>query len=531
MARENRKRRKKEESQVPESAVRFPFRVGCVDTGSNAIRFLAAEFTAPGEFEILDYQRVPVRLGHQIFLTGRLTESAMLAAEDAFVSFREKMNGLNLDTFRAVATSAVRESKNGFEFVGRILEKSNIHLEMISGSEEARLVHLAVASRIRMAGGKWILTDLGGGSVEVSLVDDMGMLWSESHTMGSVRLLEQLSEAQPEPGGFRALLRDYISTLRIPAPAQYWSPSGFVATGGNIDALAKLANAPRDENGVAILPVEDLAASIDLLSRLSFQERIEQLNLKEDRADVILPAAMVYHHLARMAGVDSILAPDVGVKEGLILDLADELISHTTHEVRQEEQLTKAAMSLGRRFMFDEAHGLQVARLALSLFDQLRGLHGLEDDDRKLLLAAAILHDIGSFISRKKHHKHSLYIIKRSELPGLSPAEMLMVGNISRYHRRNIPRSNHVDFMRLSDSQRDRTTRLAALLRVADALDRAHLQNVESVEAELGSDEVTLKLESDEDCLLERWALAQKKTLFEKVFRRSVTALVRKNGA
>ncbi|MFO8174306.1 MAG: HD domain-containing protein [Longimicrobiales bacterium] len=206
-------------------------------------------------------------------------------------------------------------------------------------------------------------------------------------------------------------------------------------------------------------------------------------------------------------------------------------ISHTTHEVRQEEQLTKAAMSLGRRFMFDEAHGLQVARLALSLFDQLRGLHGLEDDDRKLLLAAAILHDIGSFISRKKHHKHSLYIIKRSELPGLSPAEMLMVGNISRYHRRNIPRSNHVDFMRLSDSQRDRTTRLAALLRVADALDRAHLQNVESVEAELGSDEVTLKLESDEDCLLERWALAQKKTLFEKVFRRSVTALVRKNGA
>lgn len=529
MARETRKRQKEGEKPGSEPSARFPLRVGCVDTGSNAIRFLAAEFTAPGEYEVLDYQRVPVRLGHQVFLTGRLTESSMEAAEEAFVSFRERMNGLNLDTFRAVATSAVRESKNGFEFVGRILDKSHIHLEMISGSEEARLVHLAVASRVKMTGGKWILTDLGGGSVEVSLVDDMGMLWSESHTMGSVRLLEQLSQAQPEPGGFRTLLRDYVSTLRIPAPAQYWSPSGFVATGGNIDALAKLADAPRDERGVALLPVEDLAASIDLLARLSFQERVDQLDLKEDRADVILPAAMVYHHLARMAGVDTILAPDVGVKEGLILDLADELISHTSHEVRQEEQLTKAAMSLGRRFMFDEAHGLQVARLALSLFDQLRKVHGLENDDRKLLLAAGILHDIGSFISRKKHHKHSLYIIKRSELPGLSPTEMLMVANISRYHRRNIPRSNHVDFMRLSDSQRDRTTRLSALLRVADALDRAHLQNVERVGVEAGPHEVTLTLESDEDCLLERWAMVQKKTLFEKIFGRHINISVLKS--
>lgn len=522
MARARGKAAETKKNSTPESSTRFPFRVGCVDTGSNAIRFLAAEFSGPGDYEILHYQRVPVRLGHQVFLTGRLAESTMEAAEDAFVSFRDALNDLKLDTFRAVATSAVRESKNGFEFVGRILESSNIHLEMISGSEEARLVHLAVASRIRLTGGKWILTDLGGGSVEVSLVDDMGMLWSESHTMGSVRLLEQLSEAQPDPGGFKTLLADYVSTLRIPAPAQYWSPSGFVATGGNIDALAKLANATRDERGVAHLPVEDLAAAMELLSRLSFQERVEQLNLREDRADVILPAAMVYYHLARMAGADVILAPDVGVKEGLLLDLADDLISHASHEVRQEEQLTKAAMSLGRRFMFDESHGLHVARLALSLFDQLGEVHLLAPDDRKLLLAAAILHDIGSFISRKAHHKHSLYIIKRSELPGLSPTEMLMVGNIARYHRKNIPKETHPDFMRLSEGQRDRTTRLAAILRIADALDRSHLQNIKGVAVRPGARSVELDIDSEEDCLLERWALAQKKTLFEESFDRGI---------
>ncbi|MFC1575410.1 hypothetical protein ACFL5A_02025 [Gemmatimonadota bacterium] len=222
----------------------FPFRVGCVDTGSNAIRFLVAEFTGPDEYETLAYRRVPVRLGHEVFLTGRLAEGAMDGAVEAFTSFRAQMEEFELDAFRAVATSAVREAKNGFELVGRILEASSIHLEMISGSEEARLVHLAVGSRVELIGGKWILTDLGGGSVEVSLVDDMGMLWSESHTMGSVRLLEELCESEGEPGGFKTLLSNYISSLKIPSPAQYWSPSGFVATGGNIEALATLSGSP-----------------------------------------------------------------------------------------------------------------------------------------------------------------------------------------------------------------------------------------------------------------------------------------------
>ncbi len=521
MATKNRKKAGRRNGGPRESG-RFPLRIGCVDTGSNAIRFFAAEFHEPGKYDTLAYERVPVRLGHEVFLTGRLAEKAMDGAVQAFVSFREKMADLELDTFRAVATSAVREAKNGYEFVGRILEESNIHLEVISGSEEARLVHLSVASRVNLTGGHWILADLGGGSVEVSLVDDMGMLWSESHTMGSVRLLERLSQAQPEPASFRALLSDYVSTLRIPAPAQYWSPAGFVATGGNIEALAKLAGSPKDPNGVSSVQVDALDSAIDLLGRLSFKERVTQLGLREDRADVILPAAMVYYHLARTAGASSILVPGVGVKEGILLDLAEELVAHDSHEVRKEEQLTKAAISLGRRFMFDEAHGLQVARIALSLFDQLQELHELGQHERTLLLAAAILHDIGSFISRKGHHKHSLYLIRRSELPGLSPTDMLIVGNIARYHRKNIPRPNHVDFMRLSPEQRDRVLRLSAILRVADALDRAHLQNVQGVGVLREPKAVRLDLESESDCLLERWALAQKKSLFEKVYGRSI---------
>jgi exopolyphosphatase/guanosine-5'-triphosphate,3'-diphosphate pyrophosphatase len=501
----------------------FPFKVGCVDTGSNAIRFIAAEFTGPTEFETLAYQRVPVRLGHQVFLTGQLAPQAMEGAVAAFSSFREQKDDLELAAFRAVATSAVREARNGMELVGRILEETGIVLEMISGSEEARLVHLSVASRVNLTGGQWILTDLGGGSVEVSLVDDVGMLWSESHTMGSVRVLEELSEAGTDSTGYQRLLSDYVSTLRIPSPAQYWSPAGFVATGGNIEALANLAGVSRNEAGVGTLPRQDLRSAIDLLSRLSYHERMTQLGLREDRADVILPAAMVYHHLARLASADEIIVPGVGVKEGLLLDLVDDLISHTTHEVRREQQLTKACISFCRRFMFDEAHGLHVGKLALSIFDQTRKLHGLGSQDRRLLLAASILHDIGAFIGHKRHHKHALYLISHSELPGLSSNEMLMVANIARYHRKNIPRKHHPDFIRLSENDQDRVTTLSAILRVADALDRSHLQSVKDAEVTWGKKEMDVMLRGKGDLLLERWAVSRKTALFGKVFDRTVS--------
>jgi exopolyphosphatase/guanosine-5'-triphosphate,3'-diphosphate pyrophosphatase len=296
-----------------------------------------------------------------------------------------------------------------------------------------------------------------------------------------------------------------------------------VATGGNIEALAKLAAAPADAQGMATLSTADLRGVIDLLARLPFHERMAQLGLREDRADVILPAAMVYLHLAIMAGASEILVPGVGVKEGILLDLVDEHLFGRTHEVRIEEQLTKAAVSLGRRFMFDEAHGLHVAGLAVSLFDQLQELHGLGSEDRSLLQAASILHEIGTFLGFKRHHKHALYLLSNSELPGLSPTEMLVVANIARYHRKNIPRENHPEFMQLSEGDRERTTTLAAILRVANALDRSHIQKVRRVRVEIRKKEIVLHLDGEGDLILERWAVSRRKVLFSRVFKRNTT--------
>ncbi|MEZ4415991.1 MAG: Ppx/GppA phosphatase family protein [Gemmatimonadota bacterium] len=499
-------------------ALTFPVRVACVDTGSNAIRFLAADFFSETRWHPVHYERVPIRLGHQVFLSGRLAAEHVDAAVKAFAGFREHLDRLEITHFRAVATSAVREARNGEELVERILTETGIELEMISGSEEARLVHLAVGRRIDLREQKWLLVDVGGGSVEVSLADDVGMLWAQSHTMGSVRLLEELSVAGDDPGRFRRLLGEYVSVLRLPSAAAYWQPAGLIATGGNIEALADFVHATPDERGVARLDVDDLTSAIELLARLSFNDKVEQLGLRDDRADVILPAAMVYARVAELAQVREIQVPFVGVKEGILLDLVDQFLSRRQHEERQLDQITTASVALGRRFLFDEAHGLTVARHADTLFTQLGALHGLEARDRLVLRAAAILHDIGLFISYKRHHHHSLYIISGSELPGFSPEEMRVVANVARYHRKSGPAPHHEHYMALPDDDRVRVTQLGALLRLADALDRQHSGMVDDVQARVEGMGLKLEMTGRGDLLLERWALTKKKNLFEETF-------------
>lgn len=492
----------------------FPIRAAAIDIGSNAIRFLATEFIEPARHVVLEQVRAPVRLGHDTFLSGRLAPGAIDAAVETLSAYAARMKALGIDRYRAVATSAVRDSRNGEELVGRAREQARIDIEIITGAEEIRLVHQAVRSRIALGADKWVLADLGGGSVEVSLVDDHDVHWSVSHGMGSVRLLEELQVAGDEPGRFRRRLQEYTATLRIPGVGRA-RRAGFIATGGNIETLARLARSQTDERGVSLLPLDALRATIELLARMPYRQRVEQLGLREDRADVILPAATVYETLCARAGFDTIHVPHVGLKEGIVLDLVDDYARHEPHAERQEQIVLAGATALGRRFRFDAAHGRHVARLALSLFEQLRDHHELEPDDRRILAAAAVLHDIGLFIGYRRHHKHSLYVISQSELPGLTPREILMVANVARYHRKGDPAPHHEAFTALSEKERTRVTRLASLLRIADALDREHQQTVREARVRVHNGTATLEARGTGDLILERWAVQKKAALFE----------------
>jgi exopolyphosphatase/guanosine-5'-triphosphate,3'-diphosphate pyrophosphatase len=402
-------------------------------------------------------------------------------------------------------------------FLRRVRDEAGIMLEPITGAEEVRLVHQAVRNRISLGRDKWILADLGGGSVEVSLVDQADVLWSVSHGMGSVRLLEELQVAGDEPGRFRRRLEEYAATLKIPAIGRA-KRAGFIATGGNMEALARLTGASPGANGVSVVKLDRLRDMIDTLARLPYRGRVEELGLREDRADVILPAALVYERLCVQAGVHEIHVPHVGLKDGIVIDLIDDYVRHEPHVQRKEQVVLAGAVALGRRFRFDAAHGRHVAALALALFDQLDGVHRLSRDDRRVLIAAAVLHDVGTFIGYRGHHKHSLYIIANSELPGLMQREILMAANVARYHRKSQPAAHHEPWMALSEKDRTRVTRLAALLRVADALDREHMQTVRDLRVRPVDGGVLLEVQGAGDLLLERWAVQKKAGMFENTF-------------
>lgn len=509
-------------STVGAAPIEFPLRLAAIDIGSNALRFSIAEFTGAEAFVLLESRRVPVRLGHAAFRSRHIDPERIEQAVEAVATFRERMDAVGVRHYRAVATSAVRESENGSELIERVRAETGLEVEPITGAEEGRLVWRAIRARLPLAGRRWLLADLGGGSLELSFAESHSRRWTESLPLGAVRLLEELGaegNRTPPFEKLRPLIEAYagaaIGTLPHGARVE-----ALIATGGNADVLAELAAAPPDASGVRRLTRSRLVEMIDQLAPLSYEERMARFNLREDRADVILPAAIVYERLALIAGTETIVVPGVGLKEGVMLDLLDELRSHSSRQAALTHELEESAIALGRRHQFDEAHGRQVARLALRLYDCLQSLHGLDEADRRILLAAAILHDIGKFVTNRKHHKHSRYLIRHAELPGLSRADIKLAALVARYHRGSGPKRSHKEYGGLSDQDRRRVRTLAALLRVGDALDREHRQEVQEMTVRSEDDAVHLHVVTAGETPLDLWALRKKGKLFERVFGR-----------
>jgi exopolyphosphatase / guanosine-5'-triphosphate,3'-diphosphate pyrophosphatase len=300
----------------------FPLRLAAIDIGSNAIRMLAAEFRDPVHQITLDSVRAPVRLGRDVFQIGQLSDRLMDRAIEALSGFRSQMDVLGVSRYRAVATSAVRESANGREFVARVLSETGIRIDVIRGSDEAALVWLAVRNRIDMGTHEWILIDVGGGSVEISLVTADDLIWSESHSIGTVRMLEEMSGLDDcAAENIRRILEDHSATLRTACELGDGRVEGVIATGGNAEALADLSGERSADGGHQVLSVEQLETMIERFAKLDLAARMSEFGLREDRADVILPAAIFYHSIATRVGAREILVPGVGVRDGVLLDL------------------------------------------------------------------------------------------------------------------------------------------------------------------------------------------------------------------
>jgi exopolyphosphatase/guanosine-5'-triphosphate,3'-diphosphate pyrophosphatase len=500
-------------------------RFAAIDIGSNAMRLRVVEADRPpagplvgSSWREVNTLRASVRLGREVFLTGALTPAAISAATDALRQFREAMDEAKVDQYRAVATSAVREAENARDLVERAYREAGVHVEVIEGVEEARLVQLAARRRLSLEHRSALLVDVGGGSTELTLLDRGETRASQSLPIGTVRMLEAFFEKDIAVDARHAeLVREYVERVldELSPELSQARPDVIVATGGTSETLVQLAPASGGEGpAIDVAAMEKLEA---ILSSLPMDERMRRYGLRVDRADTIVPAAQILIRVAKMVQLGQILAPGVGLKEGILEELVDKHFARWS-ALNEEDSIAKACLRLGRRYHFDERHGILVAELATRIFDDLRGLHRLGDRSRLLLKAGALLHDVGDFIRYEGHHKHSHYIIDHSDIMGITPAERQIVANIARYHRKGPPETSHPNFRDLKDKDQRAVRMLAAILRLADALDREHRSKVSDVSATVQRGRLRLDVRGAPDRELELWTVQRKSELFRSVF-------------
>jgi exopolyphosphatase/guanosine-5'-triphosphate,3'-diphosphate pyrophosphatase len=493
--------------------------LAAIDVGSNAIRLAIGSLDQNNTLLVTEDYREAVRLGEDVFKTGNISEEVARRAEAAFVRFRNVIKEHKVKRVKAVGTSALREAHNRDQFLKRIASTSGIKISVISGEEEARLIHAAVAQKYNLRKRFALLVDIGGGSVEISLVRDGDIIVSDSVKMGTVRLLNMLDERKRGHKIFYRLVRAYADGLRrqLKKELRHREIDMCIGTGGNIEAFGDLRNTILRKNDRTVIHEKELDQIVSRLESLTFEERISDLQLRPDRADVIIPASIMIQELMKQAGVKELHIPRVGLKDGLLLDMLPDSVERDP--ARHQRQVMAFAREVGRKFSFDEEHGLAVSRFAVTLFDQTKEIHKLEPENRLILEVAGLLHDIGQCVNINGHHKHSYYLLKSTPFVGLTEREKSLVAVTARYHRKAPPKMDHPEFASLAVEDRDKVTKLAALLRLADSLDSEHSSRVLAFRVIRRKNTLTFSLRGHGDLLLERWALMNKAALFEEIFR------------
>lgn len=512
-------------------------RFAALDLGSNALRLRIVEADAPprdrGQLSLLTESaspfhevtslRAPVRLGSEVFVTGRLAAASIGQACNALREFRQAMDAAQVDVYRATATSAVREASNGTTLVERARREAGIELEVIEGVEEARLIQLAVVRRLALADRRALLVDVGGGSTELTFLDRGQNAFAMSLPVGTVRLLETyLRGAKTVDRKRQKLLFEGVDRALAEAIPQLRKINFevVVGTGGSVDTLSELC--PLKGGHAGYPRAVDMSAARTLLGKLfamTIDERRDGFGLRPDRADTIVTAASIFIRVAEAFKAPAIVAPGVGLKEGILEELVDKYFDRWDKE-SETRTVVDACIRLGHRYGFDQAHGELVSAFATSLFDDMADVHGLGERERLLLRAAAVLHDIGDYVRYDGHHKHSYYLIQHSDIMGLTPDERAVVANVARYHRKSPPDPSHPNFRELDKDARSTVRSLAAILRIADALDREHLGKVKGIGAEVdfGKRRLTLHITGAEDRELEEWTVRAKSELLRDVF-------------
>lgn len=503
--------------------------LAAIDIGTNSIRLEVVRVEADHGVSTLTQQKETVRLGEGEFATNRMTTAAIERGALVCARFADVARGFGAEEIVAFATSAVREAENQNDFIERVREESGVEVRVISGPEEARLIYLGVVSGADVGGRRGLFIDIGGGSTEMILGDAQNYYLLDSLKLGAIRMSSRFLENETglvSPEKF-AKMKNYARGVASHTTRRM-KDAGFDVVYGSAGTITNLADVTARRLGETptslrnyVVRVADLQESVELLCRLPLEERRRVPGLDPDRADIILGGAATLMMILEDIGAAQITLSDRGLRHGIIVD---RLLREDKARAAYENQSIRlrSILQLSRACNFDEEHARHIVHLSLRLFDELHrlGFHPYGGRERELLEYGAYVHDIGCFLSHTNHQRHAYYLVRHSDLLGFNDAEIATIANIAYYHRKAIPKKRHENLQPLSRQGRQVVRVLAAILRVAEGLDRSHLALVKDIRLKQARhpDRLVLTLVADTDCQLEIWGVETNRDLFEMVF-------------
>lgn len=502
--------------------------IGVIDIGTNSARLAIERIDKRNhDTTTLALSKEIVRLGEGEFSHGRITPAAMDRAIGVLKKFSEIAAHYEVSELIAIATAAAREAANKAEFVDRAREEAGVDIRVISGLEEARLIYLGIVSGVDLHSDRSLFIDIGGGTTELIIGDSKDYSMLDSVKLGAVRLADMFLSDRAGPISKKRYRRIFEHAQGASSHAiRKIRDLGFDSAYGSSGTIMNLAEitARRVDSGFASLrnyemKYSDLSETISILCNLDLDSRRNVPGINPDRADIIISGAAILDALMSGAGAQSIRISDRALRDGVVIDhlfqeesIREEYLSRSTRQ--------RSILQLGRSCQFDEGHSKNVSRLARSIFDQLKtlGIHDYGPAEQELLRYAAFIHDIGTFISYSDHHKHTYYITRNWNLLGFDDEEIEIIATVALCHRKLHPEK--VRPQRLGTQPRMLVADLAAILRVADALDRSQLGLVREVicRYEAAEKRLIMEIDASDDCPMELWAFDSKKRLLEERF-------------
>ncbi len=499
-----------------------------MDLGTNSFHLLVGRPSGNNRFEILEREKEVVRLGSGSGDMKQLKPEAIDRGVAALGRFRRIAESSGAE-IHAVATSAVREASNRDEFLDRAWSEAGVRVEVVSGAEEARLIHLGVLQAVPAFDRRVLVVDIGGGSTEFVVGLGGEVLGARSLKLGAIRLTERFLATEPLKSKALAEARAYVRSYLTPVERLVAKAGGFevaVGSSGTILNVAEMVRAARGQDPMrtvsnASFTASELAGMIDeLATRPTVAKRADVPGLDPRRADIILGGVVVLEQVFRVLGIDEMVVSDFALREGVLLDVLRRRQSSSLghlRDLRYESVIHLASLTPGDD---EKEHGAQVAELALQLFEGTRDQHGLDSRCEEWLEAAAVLCNVGLVVSHDRHHLHSYYLIRHTDLlTGFTDHEIELIALVARYHRKSAPKASHAEYARLSEDDRRLVRVLAGLLRMAVGLDRTRNRVVDAVRVEPdGKQGIRVVVEPvvGADTELELYSAAARKDLLEE---------------